>query len=104
MLIVRGVNLFPTAIRSVLESFSDEVSGIFSIRPKTRGVLQTPPLPVVVEVAHGTSTENADLAKRIKDEIKARLLVTSDIRLVPHGSLPRETYKTKLVDYSEATD
>jgi len=47
------------------------------------------------------STDNQILAKRIKDEIKARLLVTTDIRLVPHGSLPRETYKTKLVDYSE---
>ncbi|EED35673.1 phenylacetyl-CoA ligase, putative [Luminiphilus syltensis NOR5-1B] len=102
MLIVRGVNLFPTAVRSVLESFENEVSGIFSIRPKTHGVLQTPPLPLLVEVAHGTATDNAELTKKIKDEIKARLLVTSDVRLVEHGSLPRETYKTKLVDYSEA--
>ena len=101
MLIVRGVNLFPTAVRSVMESFQHEVSGIFSIRPNEVGVLQTPPLPIVVEVAHGTSTDNQILAKCIKDEIKARLLVTADIRLVPHGSLPRETYKTKLVDYSE---
>lgn len=100
MLIVRGVNLFPTAVRSVMESFQNEVSGIFSIRPNEVGVLQTPPLPVVVEVAHGMSTDNQVLAKRIKDEIKARLLVTTDVRLVPHGSLPRETYKTKLVDYS----
>lgn len=102
MLIVRGVNLFPTAVRSVLESFETEVSGIFSIRPSANGVLQTPPLPIVVEVAHGRSTDNADLARRIRDEVKARLLVTSDVRLVEHGSLPRETYKTKLVDYSEA--
>jgi phenylacetate-CoA ligase len=102
MLIVRGVNLFPTAVRSVLDSFNGQVSGIFSIRPMTQGVLQTPPLPVVVEVAHGQSTENPMLAKQIKDEIKARLLVTTDVRLVEHGQLPRETYKTKLVDYSEA--
>ena len=102
MLIVRGVNLFPTAVRSVLDSFNGQVSGIFSIRPMTQGVLQTPPLPVVVEVAHGQSTENPALAKQIKDEIKARLLVTTDVRLVEHGQLPRETYKTKLVDYSEA--
>ncbi|MDB4299754.1 phenylacetate--CoA ligase family protein, partial [bacterium] len=101
MLIVRGVNLFPTAVRSVMECFQNEVSGIFSIRPNEVGVLQTPPLPIIVEVAHGTSTDNQILVKRIKDEIKARLLVTTDVRLVPHGSLPRETYKTKLVDYSE---
>jgi len=65
------------------------------------GVLQTPPLPVVVEVAHGQDVDNPELARRIKDEIKARLLVTTQVRLVAHGSLPRETYKTKLVDYSE---
>src|SRR5210317_925494 len=34
MLIVRGVNLFPTAVRNVLESFHGQVSGLFSIRPK----------------------------------------------------------------------
>jgi len=101
MLIVRGVNLFPTAVRSVLDSFNDQVSGIFSIRPSVGGVLQTPPLPVVVEVAHGQAVDNPELARRIKDEIKARLLVTTQVRLVAHGSLPRETYKTKLVDYSE---
>jgi len=101
MLIVRGVNLFPTAVRSVLDSFSQEVSGIFSIRPTAKGVLQTPPLPVVVEVAHGSTTENPELTRRIKDELKSRLLVTTDVRLVEHGALPRETYKTKLVDYSE---
>jgi len=102
MLIVRGVNLFPTAVRSVLDSFSNDVSGIFSIRPTEQGVLQTPPLPVVVEVAHGSPVDNPELKRRIKEELKARLLVTTDIRLVEHGSLPRETYKTKLVDYSEA--
>jgi len=100
MLIVRGVNLFPTAVRSVMESFQQDVSGIFSIRPNDPGVLQTPPLPIYVEVAHGKPTDNPELARRIKDEIKARLLVTTDVKLVAHGSLPRETYKTKLVDYS----
>ncbi len=102
MLIVRGVNLFPTAVRSVLDGFHQEVSGIFSIRPGSEGVLQTPPLPVVVEVAHGQAVDNPDLALRIRNAIKERLLVTAEVRLVAHGSLPRETYKTKLVDYSEA--
>lgn len=101
MLIVRGVNLFPTAVRSVLQDFSEEVSGIFSIRPATTGVLQTPPLPVVVEVSHGNSIDNLKLADQIQGRIKERLLVTASVRLVEHGSLPRETYKTKLVDYSE---
>lgn len=102
MLIVRGVNLFPTAVRSVLEDFSTEVSGIFTIRPGKKGVLQDPPLPISIEVAAGASAENADLRQRIKAAVKERLLVTSDIELVSCGALPRETYKSKLVDYTQA--
>lgn len=75
---------------------------MFNIQPSAQGVLQDPPLPVVIEVAAGTNPENSDLAERIKQAIKNRLLVTAQIRLVPHGTLPRETYKSKLVDYSKA--
>lgn len=102
MLIVRGVNLFPTALRNVLEDFSKETSGMFNIQPLAQGVLQDPPLPVVIEVAPGTNPKNDALGERIKEAIKTRLLVTAQIQLVPHGTLPRETYKSKLVDYSKA--
>ena len=103
MLIVRGVNLFPTAVRNVLEDFSSETSGMFNIQPGTEGVLQDPPLPIAIEVTPGSSSENRDLAARIEHAIKDRLLVTSKVLLVAHGTLPRETYKSKLVDYSKAT-
>ena len=103
MLIVRGVNLFPTAVRNVLEDFSAETSGMFNIQPGSEGVLQDPPLPIAIEVTPGSSPENRDLAARIEHAIKDRLLVTSKVLLVAHGTLPRETYKSKLVDYSKAT-
>jgi len=38
----------------------------------------------------------------MKQEIRERLLVTTELSFVPHGTLPRETYKSKLVDYSDA--
>ena len=103
MLIVRGVNLFPTAVRNVLEAFSQETSGMFSIRPAIEGVSQEPPLPIAIEVAPGQNADNSDLSSRIQHAIKERLLVTAQVSLVPHGTLPRETYKSKLVDYSKAT-
>ena len=34
MLIVRGVNLFPTAVREVVAGFAPEVSGVVAIRPR----------------------------------------------------------------------
>lgn len=102
MLIVRGVNLFPSAIRSILKTFTPDVGEIFVIKPKTQGVSQTPPLPLVVELAKGVEKEPEGLKQRMKDEIRSRLLVTTDILLVPYGTLPRETYKSSLVDYSES--
>ncbi|MGA0151720.1 MAG: phenylacetate--CoA ligase family protein, partial [Luminiphilus sp.] len=93
---------FPTAVRNVLEDFSEETSGMFNIQPATRGVLQDPPLPIAIEVSPGASPDNRALAERIKQAIKNRLLVTTEIHLVAHGTLPRETYKSKLVDYSKA--
>ncbi len=102
MLIVRGVNLFPSAIRSILNEFSPDVSGMLQVRPKEHGVLQTPPLPVVVELSGGFSGDASGLRERLKAEIRQRLLVTADVQLVPHGTVPRETYKSKLIDYSDA--
>jgi len=39
--------------------------------------------------------------ERLKAEIRSRLLVGTAIELVPYGTLPRETYKAKLIDYSD---
>lgn len=100
MLIVRGVNLFPSALRSILKEFMPHVSGMLQVRPKAPGVLQTPPLPVIVELGKDCPTAPEGLGQRIVDEIRSRLLVTTDVDLVPYGTLPRETYKSKLVDYS----
>ncbi|NNM01373.1 MAG: phenylacetate--CoA ligase family protein, partial [Gammaproteobacteria bacterium] len=102
MLIVRGVNLFPSAIRSILKEFEPDVGGMFQVRPKHRGVSQTPPLPVSFELSEKHATAPEGLAARLKDEVRKRLLVTLDVKFVPYGTLPRETYKSKLVDYADA--
>ena len=101
MLIVRGVNLFPSAIRSILNEFTPDVSGMLQVRPKEAGVLQTPPLPVVVELGENFSGTADDLQRRLQTEIRSRLLVTTDLQLVPYGTIPREPYKSKLIDYSD---
>lgn len=101
LLIVRGVNLFPTAVREVVGDFGEMVSGVISIRPLAKGVKQTPPLPVRVELAEGV-TGGKDLADRIRQRIRDTLLVTTEIELVPWGTLPRSDYKSKLVDWSAA--
>ncbi len=97
MLIVRGVNVFPAAVREVVARFQPRVTGAIQIRPKRRGVKQEPPLPVFVE-----GNDDAALKESISREIRNALTFTPEIRLVPPQSLPRSDYKSKLVDYSEA--
>lgn len=101
MLIVRGVNLFPSAVREVVNRFVPKVSGVIAVRPKVRGVKQAPPLPVVVELAEGVEA-TAELAESIQKEIRAVLVVTTAITLVPHNTLPRSDYKSRILDFSDA--
>jgi phenylacetate-CoA ligase len=100
MLIVRGVNVFPSAIREIVDRFAPAVSGVISVRPSRRGFRQDPPLRVVVE--HGGTAASPDLADRIRTALRETLLVTTAIDLVAPGTLPRSDYKSKLVDWSEA--
>ncbi|HEY7840861.1 MAG TPA: AMP-binding protein [Gammaproteobacteria bacterium] len=102
MLIVRGVNLFPTAVRGVLRKFTPEIGDHFRIMPASRGVAQSPPLPIVVELGRGVAAAPEGLADRVKTAIRAQLQVTTAVELVPYGTLPRAEYKLKLVDYSRA--
>jgi phenylacetate-CoA ligase len=104
MLIVRGVNLYPTAIRGVLADFRPQVAENFRIRPRTRGVAQQPPLPVFIELGSGVTSEPPGLSERLADEIKKRLLVSAEVHLVPYGSLPRDTYKARLVEYPAGSE
>ena len=102
MMIVRGVNVFPSAIREIVSQFSPEVSGAIQVRPKKLGVAQPPPVPVRVELAEGCPP-GSDVGERIKARIRDVLLVSVEIELVPWGALPRSEYKIKLVDRSDAT-
>jgi len=104
MLIVRGVNLFPSAIRSILKEFSPDVGETFRICPRSKGVRQTPPLPLMVELAEGIGNAPEGLNQRMSAEIRSRLMVTTEISFVPYRTLPRETYKSSLVDYSKAAE
>ena len=101
MLIVRGVNVFPTAVREIVNRFAPDVSGVISIRPAARGVKQSPPLKVIVELSEKTVGDDG-LAARIETEVRAALVFSATVQLAPFGTLPRSDYKSKIVDFSEA--
>jgi phenylacetate-CoA ligase len=97
MLIVRGVNVFPSALREVVGAFAPRVSGTLLVRPQRPGVKQEPPLPVTVELGRGAAAD-ASLAEAIRERIRAVLVVQTRVELVPWGSLERSEYKSRLVE------
>jgi phenylacetate-CoA ligase len=97
MLIVRGVNVFPSAVREVVSAFAPDVSGHVLVKPQAAGVKQEPPLPVAVELAQG-ATAGAALAEAIRDRLRDVLVVQTRVELVPWGRLRRSEYKSTLVE------
>jgi phenylacetate-CoA ligase len=98
MLIVRGVNVFPSALREVVSAFAPAVSGHILVRPRVAGVKQEPPLPVSVELAQGSEPDDS-LAESIRERLRSVLVVQTDVQLVPWGSLERSEYKSRLVQH-----
>jgi phenylacetate-CoA ligase len=97
MLIVRGVNVFPSAVREVVNEFAPQVSGHILVKPETPGVTQDPPLPVQIELASGELV-NDGLAGAIHAKLREVLTVRTRVELVPWGTLSRSEYKSKLVE------
>jgi phenylacetate-CoA ligase len=96
MLIVRGVNVFPSAVREVVSGFAPDVSGHILVEPRVAGVKQEPPLPVSVELTRDRRADAA-LAEAIRERLRSVLVVQTQVELVPWGSLQRSEYKSKLV-------
>src|SRR6266498_6135179 len=103
MLIVRGVNVFPSAVREVVSAFAPEVSGHILVRRESPGVKQEPPLPVAVELARDAKIDAA-LAERIRERLRNVLVVQTHVELVPCGTLRRSEYKSKLVERSNTVE
>ena len=97
MLIVRGVNVFPGAVRDVVGAFAPEVSGNVLVSPAAPGPKQEPPLPVRVELARDASARSG-LAEEIRERLREVLVVQARIELVEWGTLRRSEYKSRLVD------
>ena len=101
MLIVRGVNFFPTSLRTILNNYTESLSGMFLIKPSKKGVSQEPPLPIEIELNQNLNSAPGGLEAQLKTEIRERLLISTDIKFVSFNTIPRETYKSKLVVFEE---
>jgi phenylacetate-CoA ligase len=96
MLIVLGVNVFPSAVRDVISSFYPKTTGEIQILLDAPGPGVKPPLKVVAEFAEAAA-DLVDLRAALERKIKAVLNVPSQVELVPSGTLPRFEMKGQLI-------
>lgn len=93
MIVVRGLNMFPTMVATVVNGFS-ELTGDYRI------VLDQPPpydaLPVHVELALGIEWSTG-LSEQIERDFKKTLGVTARLTLLPKGSFEVTEGKTRRV-------
>jgi phenylacetate-CoA ligase len=90
MLIVRGVNIFPSAIEGVLREFPE--IGEFRIEVSSQRSMAE--LKVLLDVREGSP---AGLCERVAQRLQDRLLLRVRCELVPAGSLPRFELKARRV-------
>lgn len=103
MLIVKGVNLFPEAVRGLLEEFVPRVTGHFRIVLAGPGPRVDPPLRLRVERGEGVEgAALAQLEREIVDAMRDRLRVRPAIEWVAPGALPRPTHKARWIEREDA--
>jgi len=92
MLIIRGVNVFPKQIESVLGSFG-ELSLNYQLVVGERKYLKR--LEVRCELANGFKGDINELTSRVSKALKDRLGISVDLTILPPGSLERTAGKAK---------
>ncbi|MEW6472097.1 MAG: AMP-binding protein [Actinomycetota bacterium] len=98
MLLVRGINVFPSAVRDVVAGFVPETTGHIQIVLSKPGPLVQPPLRVDVEIANTLPPDSRDdVCRRVAAALRQRLSFTADVRPLDEGTLPRTALKTQYV-------
>jgi len=104
MLIVKGVNVYPAAIKDIVARYLPDVTG------EMRVVLESPPPRVVpplkLKIEHGKGMGKADLpglAERISRALHDGIKIRPEIELVGPGDLPKETRKTPVFEKKYVT-
>ena len=98
MLIVAGVNVWPSAVSDVVASLHPRLTGALQI------VLDEPPPkvepPLRVQVEHAADADPAPLKDEVEHELRERLIVKTEVELVPPGTLPRFEMKAELLRHA----
>jgi phenylacetate-CoA ligase len=99
MLIVRGVNVFPAAIKDVVTQLAPDATGYLKIDLDFDGHSTYQPLKMRVEQSQSSALDPSELARRVEDSVRDKLTVRVIVSIVPEGKIERPgTQKEKLLE------
>lgn len=104
MLIYKGMNVFPTAIRDlVVERFAGRIEPLLRLWKTSREQVRFDE-PIAVEVEASAALDDAQraaLAREIEAAVRSQLQVRVAVAVLERGGLPRSVYKTAIVAVRE---
>jgi phenylacetate-CoA ligase len=97
MITVKGVNVYPAAVKKIVSSFIPKVTG------EMRVILENPPPRIVnlkIKLEYGSGMENnlSELDKEMKREIKNNLRCNPELEWVPPNSIERPLRKPPIFE------
>ena len=96
MLILRGVNVWPSAIKDVIVSMRPAATGEVQILLDQPGPKVDPPLKLQVE--YGPDVQDlAALKQEVEETLRQKLIFAAQVELVPPDTLPRFEMKAQLI-------
>lgn len=96
MLIVRGTNVWPSAVKDVIMSLRPRANGEVQIVLDKPGPAVQPPVHIQIE-AGGDSAALAELRRDAETLLREKLIFSSRVEVVPIGTLPRYEMKARLI-------
>ena len=100
MLIIRGVNVFPSQVETVIARFEDKLTMNYKLYVGREDNKDT--FELAVELADGIDVDNmkflAELKTDVDHELRSILGIGCKIRLLSPGALPRSEGKAKRVE------
>lgn len=99
MIVVRGVNIFPSALENILREFPEIAE--YELEVFRERMMDE--LLIRIELKDGTTADSRPFAAAVEERLRLRLGIRARVAIVESGSLPRHELKARRIKYKEAT-